>query len=81
LWVAGVNQDSVINSKLTGLFNMNSTSFDVDLLERMIDLVVDWYYSVKPFFGGRGRRVHSHCRDEWCEGPSHIDCGRGSIDG
>jgi len=50
--VALVNQDPVINSKLAGLFNLNSTSFDVDLLEGVVDLVVDCCYSVQPFFGG-----------------------------
>jgi len=33
---------------------MNSTSFDVDLLEGVVDLVVDCCHSVQPFFGGRG---------------------------
>jgi len=32
---------------------MNSTSFDVDLLEGVVDLVVDYFYSVQPFFVGR----------------------------
>jgi len=33
---------------------MNSTSFDVDLLEAVVDLVVDCCHSVQPFFGSRG---------------------------
>jgi len=33
---------------------MGSTSFDVDLLDSMVKLVVDCYYSVQPFFVGGG---------------------------
>jgi len=49
-----VKQDPVVNSKLASLFDMNSTSFDVDLLEGMVDLVVDCCHSVQPLFGGGG---------------------------
>ena len=50
LLVAAVNQDPVVNSKLAWLFDINSTSFDVDLLEGVVDLVVDGFHSVQPFF-------------------------------
>jgi len=49
-----VNQDPVVNSKLACLFDVNSTSFDVDLLKGVVDLVVDGCDSVQPFFGSRG---------------------------
>jgi len=32
---------------------MNSTSFDVDLLEGVLDPVVDYCHSVQPIFSGR----------------------------
>ena len=47
-----VNQDTVVNSKLGCFVDMNSTSFDVDVLKGMVDLVVDCRHSVQPFFGG-----------------------------
>lgn len=46
-----VNQDSVIDSKLACFFNMNRTSFNINLLEGVVDLVVDYRHSVQPFFG------------------------------
>jgi len=49
-----VNQDLVVNSKFVCLFDMNSTSFDVDLLEGVMDLVVDGCHLVQPFFSGGG---------------------------
>jgi len=33
---------------------MNSTFFDVDLLESVVDLVADSCHSVQPFFGSGG---------------------------
>ena len=54
LYVVAVNQDLVVNSKLACLYDMNGTSFDVDLLEGVVDLVVDGCHSVQPFFGSGG---------------------------
>jgi len=54
LQFAVVNQDPVVDSKLACLFNINSTSFDVDLLEGVVDLVVDGCDSVQPHFSSWG---------------------------
>ena len=54
----GSQQNPIINSKLACFFDINSTSFDVDLFEGMLNLVVDCCHSGQPFFsGGRGEFI------------------------
>ena len=49
-----VNQYPIIYSELACFLNMDSSSFDVDLFEGIVDLVVHSCHSLEPFFCGRG---------------------------
>ena len=48
-----VNQDPVINIVLLCFLDMDSTSFDVDFLVGIVDLIMHSCYSVELFFCAR----------------------------
>ena len=52
--VLSINQNPIVNVKLSSLFNMQVASFIVNMLEDIVDVVMHYSHSVDPFFCGRG---------------------------
>ena len=50
-----VDQYTFINIELVWFLDMNGTSFDIDLFEGIVNLVIHSCYLDKPFFCSRGR--------------------------
>ena len=51
--VSPIDQNPIVNVKLSRFFNMPCASFMVDAFENVVDMVVYCSHSVKPFFCGR----------------------------
>jgi len=54
LEVSAVNLYLVINIELACFLDVNSTSFDIDFIKVIMDLVMHSCYSIEPFFFGKG---------------------------
>ena len=52
--VSSVNQDPIVNCELTSFFNIKGTSFLVNVLEDIVNMVMHDRCRVEPFFC-RGR--------------------------
>ena len=52
--VSLINQNPIVNLKLSGFFNMQRALFIVDMLEDVVHIVVHCSHSVKLFFCGGG---------------------------
>ena len=53
LEVSSINQDPVVNVKVSCIFNMKDASLVVHLFEDVVNVVVYCSYSIKLFFCGR----------------------------
>ena len=53
-----IHQNAIINVEASSFFNIKYTSFVVDLLEDVVNLIMHCSHSVDPFFcGARGQLV------------------------
>ena len=58
LEVSSINQNPIVNVKLSSFCNTQGASFMVDMLEDVVDMVVHCSHSIELFFcGGRGEFV------------------------